>query len=248
MKILCSLFVILVMLPTLAACSTEIETSSPQPSIEVNNLQIIPGLDHWMPQIAECANQTPYFAVTIEEKPVSALDIDQADLIIRLGDRTEDDPFVTLLGMEELVILTGESVPISSIGIESLRAIYLGKIYNWNDVPEVPPEDLSLQQPVLAFTYPDGTSLRSLFEESYLNGQPITGQAIILSTLTSAINFLKEFPYAIGYMLKSQVPVGIKNLPVTDFSSEANQQYVLAITPHEPEGQLRQFLLCLQAH
>jgi hypothetical protein len=246
MKILRILVVILVLLPALAACSMETETPTPQASIEVIDLQIIPELGHWMPAISDCANQIPYFTITVQATPQSAMGIDQADLIIRLGDRTTEDPFVTVLGVEDLVILAGNSVQISSIGIESLRSIYLGEINNWDDVPEVSADDLPANQPILAFTNLDGTSLRTLFEESYLNGQPINDQAIIFSTLSSTIDFLRETPYAIGYMLKSQVPLGIKILPVTDFPTEANKQYVLAVTPHEPEGQLRQFLLCLQ--
>jgi hypothetical protein len=57
---------------------------------------------------------------------------------------------------------------------------------------------------------------------------------------------IEEDPYAIGYTLSSQVPLGLKTIAISGFNETALAPYVLAIMPSEAEGNLRQLLLCVQ--
>lgn len=222
-----------------------------EPSIEVIDLQIIPALTHWLPDVALCANEIPDFGINTQIVPQSELDLEEADLILRLGER-ESEEHVAVMGIEEIIILVGPNVPLTSLSANSLQAIFSGTITNWNQVPEIIENDIEINQTIKTFSYPDGHTLRMLFSQSYLDGQSIGGDPILFSTPEYGLTLIEESPYGIVYILKSQVAKesqvsqDIQVLTISDIDPLLPQQYVLAITPQEPQGSLRQLLLCLQ--
>jgi hypothetical protein len=237
---------LLLLISLLTACSGSPEATPSEPVLEVINLQISPSLQHWLPKVAACAGDIPDFGITTESLPDSVLELDQTDLIIRLGDRKESDPHVAVLGTEEIVVAISEEMNLSSLSLESLQAIYKGSITNWNDLPELSEEDIESNQPITVLSYPEGDILRQLFEGSYLDGQSFGSQVIPFSTLDFLTGYFEEDPYAISYILKSQVPENTKVLEITGFDQEYALQYVLAVTPADPQGKLLQLLLCIQ--
>jgi len=137
-------------------------------------------------------------------------------------------------------------VPLRSLSIENLRAIFTGSIENLNDISDNSTGSTEEDQPIQILTYPQGHHLRLLFSQTYLDSQDIDPDAQLLSTSDSVIDHIQSNPYAIAYILKSQVPAGINLLEVTDLDPLAAQYNVLAVTQIFPQGDLRQLLLCLQ--
>ena len=91
-----------------------------------------------------------------------------------------------------------------------------------------------------------GTDIAALFQESYLNGRKLTHNLILFNTLDYLQTFLEDNPHHIGYLLRSQMPKEVQILNITGSDSISSQYYVLAVTKQAPEGELKQFLLCLQ--
>lgn len=230
----------------LAGCAGTTSQMDAAPTLEIINLQITPELQHWLPVIADCAGDLPGFGLTTEISPESALSLDSSDMIIRLGFQSESDPFVSVLGAEPIAVIIGAQVPLTAISLDSLRGIFSGKFTNWNNLPETKSLDIELDQPIISLSYPEGSSIRQLFEITHLQSEPIgvTSIQFLLPTTTSKL--LKDNPYAIGYLLESQVPEGKNTLIISDFETEQVAPYVLSITRVEPEGNLRQLLLCVQ--
>lgn len=245
MKHKCIIFLSLILLLT-AACSGETPAPVDEPTIEVVNLQITPALSHWLPKVAACADDIPDFGIYTRVLPRAELNLDDADLILRLGQRLDTDPQLAIMGIEAMTVIAGSKVPLSSLSIESLQAIFAGAINNWGAVPEIGEAGIEVNQPILTLSYPDGHELQLLFRESYLDAQPITSDPQIFSTLDYLETLLQKNPTAVGYLLESQVPESMQTLAITNFDPLAGQQYVLAITQQEPQGGLRQLLLCLQ--
>ncbi len=239
-----SLIILLLLL--LTACVKAETPQSDQREMEVVTLQVTPELAHWFRDVNRCAEGLPNIGIVTQILPDSALDPVQADLILRLGERTSSDPQVAVMGKEEIVVITGERVPLRSLSIESLRAIFTGSIENLNDISDNSTGSTEEDQPIEILTYPQGHHLRLLFSQTYLDSQDIDPDAQLLSTSDSVIDHIQSNPYAIAYILKGQVPAGINLLEVTDLDPLAAQYNVLAVTQIFPQGDLRQLLLCLQ--
>lgn len=243
-KILFGVSILLLML--LSACNPQSSLPTGESSLEVVNLQITPTLEHWLPQIAGCADEIPDFGIYTRVLPLSEPGPDPTDLMIRLGPRMENDTHVVVLGSETLVVVTGSEIPLTSLSIESLQKIYSGELTNWSQVPEIMEDGISIDQPIQTLSYPEEHRLRIVFSSIFLEEKAINSQLILFSTLERLNQILAEEPFAIGYLLESQTPENAKILEINGLDVQATRQLVLAVTPQEPQGKLRQFLLCLQ--
>jgi len=213
--------------------------------MEIIQIQVSPASAHWMGAVAQCSDQIPNLGIYRKILPIDELDLSSSDLILRLGARQELDPFVTLLGTEEIVLVAGQDVPVDALSLETVHAIFTSMITQWDQVPEAQAV-MDKSQPIRTLSYPSGHELRRLFETSILNSASIVSNPIAFSTITTLENLLIEHPFAIGYALKGQVPEGVHILNITSDTPQPVLQYVLAITPQEPTGLLRELLLCLQ--
>jgi hypothetical protein len=229
-----------------AACSRAQQTEQVLGQIEIITLQTTPSLEHWLPEVAACAGGIPDFAVVTHIKPLGELDLEQADLVLRLGDRLDSDPFVAVLGLERTILLAGTDVPVNALSLESLQGIFTGEIRNWSEVPEVKEAGLAINQPIPTLSYPDGHELRLLFQQAYLDDAILGADTLVFSTEAYLQSLLEANPYAIAYTLESRKPPQTQTLIIREFEPARAQHKVLAITPEEPAGKLRQMLLCLQ--
>lgn len=239
------LFLLLIALPLfIGACSASDASPTGEPVLDVISLQTTPSLAFWLDQAASCANVNPGIGVYTTILPVSNLDPLTADLTLRLGNPLDTDPFVTVLGAESLVIIAGPDTPITSLSLESLRAIFTGKAIFWRDVPE---SNALSDESITVLSYPQGNDLQSHFTDRYLDSGRLTDNANIFSTANSLQALLKENPAAITYALASQVPASARMIPITGMEEALTVIYTLAITRSEPEGAIRTLLLCLQS-
>lgn len=210
---------------------------------EIIELQITPAVEHWLLRVAACAEGIPDFGIYTQILPRNEVSLDESDLILRLGERLESDPYVAVMGTEKIVVVAGEDVPVSSLSMESLQALYAGEINRWSDVPET--EDGGAA-PITLMAYPEGHEIETLFTRAYLNDEPVAAAAQTFSTVDFLQKLLEMYPTAIGYLLESQVPEGMRTLVITDDQPIPSLQYLLAITAQEPQGRLKALLTCLQ--
>lgn len=235
-----------VLVVAVTACAPEAPVPVEQPPPEVVALQITPAVQHWLPMVAACAEDVPNFGMAVQVLPRAELSLEEADLILRLGERLDDDPFVAVMGVEEIVILAGAEVPIERISLVDLQAIYAGTLTHWGEVAQEESHEGGRGQPIMPLSYPEGHELEGLFSRVYLADSSILAQPQVFSTLDFLEKLLGLYPDAIGYALASQLPEGARILEVTPQDQVASLQYVLAVTAEEPTGGLKQLLLCLQ--
>jgi hypothetical protein len=238
--------IVLILLLCLAACQAQFNPVIEPTEMEIVQIQVSPASAHWMDAVAQCSDQIPNLGIYRQILPIDELDLNSADLILRLGARQEKDPFVTVVGTEEIVLVTGENVPVTSLSLESLRAIFTGVDANWDQLPEAQETTMEGSQPIRTLSYPSGHELRTLFETAFLGSEPIASNPFVHFTNETLENLLEEHPLAIGYALKSQVPESVRIINITSDNPQPGLLYVLAITPQEPTGPLRELLLCLQ--
>lgn len=236
----------LVFLVGMAGCAGEIPVSEEKPTPEVIALQVTPAVEHWLPLVAECTEGIPNFGIYSQVLPRSDLSLAESDLILRLGERLESDPFVSIMGIEEIVIIAGKDVPVSSLSLDNLRAIYAGAVTHWGEVREVTDNESGKGQPIHPLSYAAGHEVEILFRRAYLANELMQVNPQEFLTIPFLENLLAGSPYAIGYLLKSQVPEDVRVIEIDSDETIAYQQYVLAVTDQEPTGGLKQLLLCLQ--
>ncbi len=238
--------VIPLLLLALAGCTSSSTPRAEDSAMTVVTLETTPALSHWLPRAASCAGGIPDLGLTAERVTRENLSSGGADLTLRLGPREESDPFVTVLGQEQLVILAGADVPVETLSLESLRQIYSGEVEQWSALPALEEAGGEADGPVIALGYPPGHELAQSFGQVYLG----EGSTYIVSQAYSTVErltaLLQENPTALAYTLASQTPAGGRTLSVTGIEPDAEWIWVLAITPDEPVGGLRQLLLCLQ--
>ncbi len=225
----------------LAGCNT---FAGDETALEVVHMQTTSALAHWLPRAADCAAAIPNLGIASEIVELSALSLDTADLILRLGQRQANDPYTAVMGTESLVLVAGDLVPLDVLSLESLQSIYAGDWTFWSEVPEVE-NGAGTNQSLTLFSYPQGNELEDLFSQAYLDGKTITGSVQRYSSAEGLAALLAANPYGLGYTLASQVPAGFRTLVVTGLTQDPTF-YVLAVTAGEPEGGLKQLLLCLQ--
>jgi len=242
-----NLFIVsFILLMLVSACRQQNSLPTGESDLEVIDLQITPTLEHWLPVIAECADEIPAFGIYTQVLPLSRNESEPPDLLIRLGPRRDEDTYVTVLGMETITVVTGSEVSVSSLTIESLRDIFSGELTHWGQVPEIMGEEISIDQPILTLSYPDEHPLRLLFSKVFLEENEISSTPVVFSTPDRMGQILEDEPFAIAYLLESQTPDNVNPLEISGIDPQATRQLVLAVTPQEPQGNLRQLLLCLQ--
>ena len=239
-------WIALISLLLLAACQAQLNPGTEIPTLEIINLQVTPAASHWMDAAAKCSQQIPNLGIYRQILPVSELNLGSADLILRLGERQETDPFVTVLGTEEIVLVAGEDVPVFSLSLESIQAMFTGVYTYWEQVSESQEITSEATQPITTLSFPPGHELRNLFETSFLESESIANNATAFYSEEALKELLNKHPLAIGYALKSQTPQGVRTLSITSDNPQPGLQYVLGITRQEPTGYLRELLLCLQ--
>ena len=240
------LLLAVLLLLLLSACQEMQPTSVESPDIDTVRLQITPGLTHWLPKVAECANPLPNFGIITEILPLKSLDLAQADLILRPGTPAAEDPFVAVMGTEHLVLIAGRDVPLSSLSLKSIQAIYSAKATHWDDLPETAYQGIQDDQLIQTLSFPDGHEVNSLFVEKYLASEPPASQPLTYSTSEYLAALLEEHPQAIGYGFESQIPENAQRLRVSDLEEDSTRVFVLAVTAGQPVGGLQNLLLCLQ--
>lgn len=227
------------------ACSSTGIDESTLSLLDVITLQITPELEAWMPKISQCAAPIPSIGIYTQVLTQEELSLDKADLVLKLGPREPDDPYIAVMGVEEIVVIGGNEIPTDRISIGTLQSIFSGAFRNWADLPEIN-ETATKNQPIKTYTYPEDHILNDLFSTSFLEGEAIYSEAIYFASPNGLQRAFQEHPYGIGYLLKSQVPVEMNILEITGVDEVAALQYVLAVTLEEPTGTVKQLLLCLQ--
>ena len=200
------LFLSLILMTAAVSCGTADSPPEILAQMEIITLQTTPSLEHWLPDVADCANGISDFAVVTQILPLADLDPGQADLTLRIGDRQESDLFIALMGTEQTVILAGRELPVASLSLGSLQRIFSGEITNWNQVPEVEAAGVEINQFITTLSYPEGHELRLLFQEAYLEDATLQSDALIFSSEAALGDLLERYPYALAYTLESLVP------------------------------------------
>ncbi len=222
---------------SLLGCQPSITPSS-QPTPRIFDVQITPGLDRLRPAMHDCAGEEG-IGLTLTSLPASALNPAQSGLALRWSAPSDTQPYAGVLGQEALVFIVPIESNLRAITRAELRAIYTGSQLAGSAVVAAE------MQP---WAYPQGDDVQQAFETSVLQHPPEQALPVFLAPDPSAmLEAVAQEPAAIGFVPSGYVNEQVRVLEVSDMTADQINQPILALSPAEPQGALRDWLLCLQA-
>ncbi len=203
----------------LAACGPAAPSVTPQPV----NVYASSAAGPWLDDLYHC----PAAAVIRLAQP------GQADLTLRLGAPSELTSPAFQIGKADILVVVQPQVGVGSLTADQVRQIFLGQVMNWKDLGG---SDL----PVQVWTFSPDEDLQQAFESLVMDDQPVTSLARLAVSLQNMSDSVGSTPGSIG-LLPDRWKAGN-----TRDVFDAGGVPVLAITPSQPRGAVRDLIACLQ--
>lgn len=214
----------------LAACLPINYTSAPGTP---ENLSIVytPSLGWMQDTLHLCASINPKIALTVEERPISALEVGAAETILKLGSIPNgilEGATVTLLGWEEIVIISSPKIAPSQLELPDVQILYT-----------------SLEPDYQAWAYPQGSELYQIFSETILPDTSPSPHVKIAPSPQAMLEMIANQSEAVGFIPQSWLAENQPINVIREGYPKEFRQPILALTSSEPTGIRREFLHCL---
>lgn len=238
------LFISLILL--LSSCGTP-ESSTPAPTPEAINLIYPDALQPWADKLGVCASDNPLVGLYFIPSSVSKSTIQANEIVLELGNPSPQDEtsYVSQIGWERIVVVTNQANKLSQLTIDELRSIYSGQTLKWGD---------GIGQPIKVWVFPIGDPIRMFFDQAVMEAHSITTEAVLAPDPGAMLEAVSEDASAIGYLPESFITSDdavhaskVKIIPLVGSANEQLHQPVLAMTQTEPQGLMRDLLVCLQS-
>jgi phosphate transport system substrate-binding protein len=222
-----------------AACQAAAPVSSP-PTSQYWRVQYTPALAWMAPAFNLCIRQgPPGYALAVFERPASALDITQAEIILRWGAGTGMSGSLVELGSDDLVVVVNPQIPLQNLTASQIRNIFSGASHAWSDYSKANPDSIQV------WSYPEGNEIRQIFEKA-LSPVDLLPSAHLAPDPNALREAVAADPAAIGYLPGRWVDSSVRQLAIDGTSALSLRQPILAITQAIPQGAQKEWLLCLQ--
>jgi hypothetical protein len=171
----------------------------------------------WLSEVYICAESIA--VISRSDDPVAA------DILLRVGEPQFLDSPAYQIDTEEILVITHRQSPIQNLTLEGARALFSGQ------------GDPSVQ----VWVYASGEDVQEVFDRAVMQGRIVTSYARLVVNPQQMSDTLVNESNTVG-ILPRHWKVG----DVRDVYSVATVP-VLAITPGDPQGAVRQLIGCLQS-
>jgi hypothetical protein len=230
----------------LAACGAP-QSSTPAPTPQAIDLTYSPALQPWADKLTGCASNNPLIALYFNPSNTSDVGMQSNDIALELDQTNPSDGagYRSQVGREQIVVVVHQDNPVSQLTATELRLIFSGQQTTWND---------GSAQPIQVWVLPEGDPARVIFDQSVLQTQPLTTQAMLAPYSTAMLEAISKDVNSIGYLpasfLRSSGSVNsgdVHTVQLEQSVATVFDQPVVALTQAEPQGSLRNLLVCLEA-
>ena len=243
-------FLLLFLLLPLSACVSTVEPTATPFSIQ--RIAIAPEMEGLIsPWLAEYVEETGQINLKLE--PVSPQEIVPSleDGIVDLGLISHDVPedwFATPLWREAIAVIVHPDVEIDSLDVETLAEIFSGRIESWDKLAEYS-GSIQLIVPL------PGSIIREKFAQVIMGSLSFDPAALIGGGPEAIFELVKSKPGAIGFIPIWRAGEGANLVAIGGMLPEEESVLsgvyplwvdLVAVSPEEPVGHLREFLAWLQ--
>ena len=170
----------------------------------------------WLPPFYECAGTSAVLS-RVDDPTV-------ADIVLRVGEPAFLDSPAYQIDTEEILIVTHRQSPVQNLTLQEARALFAGQ------------EDPSVQ----VWVYSLGEDVQEVFDQVVMDGRVVTPSARLALSPQQMSDVLVNESNAVGVL-----PRHWKAGDVREVFNVATVP-VLAITPSEPQGAIKELIACLQ--
>jgi hypothetical protein len=193
-------------------------TSTPQPTPQLVPVYASFAAEPWLSELYDCAAGQGNIVLSRVDDP------NTADIALRIGEPEFLSSFAYQIDEEEILIVTHRQSSVQNLTLEEARALFIGL------------GDPSVQ----VWAYASGEDIQQVFDQYVMEGRSVTSSANIAATPQQMSDTLVNKPDTVG-ILPRHWKVG----DVRDVFSVAKVP-VLALTKSEPQGVVKDLLVCLQ--
>ena len=156
-----------------------------------------------------------------------------ADVTLRMGEPQNLSMPAFQLGYEEVLVVVNKSHSFQQLRTEQVSELFTGAITDWSQI--TPTETGTVQ----VWVFPEGDDTQQVFATT-LAGKPVISNARLAASPEEMSRAIANDPNAIGILSRRWKTENLMDVYV------AASAPILAITPSEPQGMLKNLLACLQ--
>ena len=228
----------------LAACSAPL-SQTPELERPIIKVQISPSVTHLLDKLNSCAEKQDSLHVFVQSVLTQEMKSIDYDLTIRPGLKNTSDQFVSVLGYEEIILITHPDNPLVSISEEDLKQVFIGEFASWQEIQGASTVT-NFDHPVSVFSYSPNDELHQWLIQDLLQIEKGQLRVQFVGSQEKMVEQVHKTPGAIGYILKSQADNQVNTVSL-DPKDDLNLTIpVLSITNEDPQNELFSLLLCLQ--
>jgi len=230
MKVIRRLCITLLLVST--ACAP-IQLDPPLPSPYPLHVGITPSIrDLYHEDLYRCAANNSHFVMILDTTPSRKLDLESSDMIIQLGEPEGGLPFFAAqIGLEQIVLISSPDLDVSFLTVELIK------------------DQFTAMKPQYSiWTYPKNHEIEQFFSKLILHGENQSAYTQLVPNPEAMIEIISSKEKSIGYSLKSYIDGDLEIIPIGQALQDSLKLPVLLISKQEPQGEIRNFVSCLQGN
>ena len=216
--------ILLSILLLLTACGAP-ASNQPTATPTVIKVYATAATQSWQTAMFKCAGQ--------QSVVLTLSDPGSADVTLRMGEPQNLSMPAFQLGYEEVLVVVNKSHSFQQLRTEQVTELFTGAITDWS---QITPTETGIVQ---VWVFPEGEDAQQVFATT-LAGKPVISNARLAASPEEMSRAIANDPNAIGILSRRWKTENLKDVYV------AASAPILAITPAEPQGMLKNLLACLQ--
>lgn len=206
--------------------------ASPQP--QIIQVQSSASLRWLAPELNSCAQQVGGVSLSLHE--TSQPDLSDPNLVyLQWGAQVPANHFAAQISEDQLVMIVNPASSIRSFSLAEVQALFSGSQESWLDGTSVH-----------LFVLPLSEEPGQFFSSAIMRSLPVSSSARIVYDPQVMLTTIANDPQAIGFSSLHSVDASVNVLSISDASPQDLIQPIIAVTPHQPDGVIESWLVCLQ--
>jgi hypothetical protein len=235
----------LISLVGIVACQAANPTS--EPTAQILQIQTSTTFTNLGPFFQSCTLAQSGLGLVLHDRPAAEFTTGN-DLSIRWGEPAVTAGYMAQIGEETLALVISAQNQLSSLPYEIAQQIFIGQLRKWEDVKTACPACVNLPSGDIHLWMFPAEEDASQVLKSVFPGIPdqVQTYAGIVPIPAAMLQMIASDPAAIGSLPRRWLDKSVKEITLTGAQENYFRQPILAISPVEPQGKLRQWLKCLQ--
>jgi phosphate transport system substrate-binding protein len=231
----------------LTACGMAYE-STPAPTPEAIKIIYPPALQAWADSLASCADKNPQVALYFIQPDSSHAGIQPNDIVLEFGNPVinSDVTYLFQVGWDQVVVVVNQENSVTQLSTDELKSIFSGQALLSKNASG---------QFTQVWVLPEDEPTRRIFDQAVMQEQSLTTEAFLAPDPVAMLQAIAQNIETIGYLPESFLTMNTSStagkVKIVQLDSALNadlRRPVVAITQSEPQGFLRDLLVCLEAN